>query len=69
MTEVTVSSKFQIVIPKAIRGKAGIREGEKLAVLFKDGLIALIPERPLKSLHGMFKGIDVRGIREKKDRP
>lgn len=68
MTRTTLSTKYQIVIPKEVRAQAGLRRGEKLAVLFKDGVIALIPQRPLKSLKGSLKGMDARNIREKTDR-
>lgn len=68
MTQVTISSKFQVVIPKGIRGQAHLKKGEKLVALFKDGVITLIPERPLKSLRGTFRGMDAEGVREKRDR-
>ena len=68
MTQVTISSKFQIVIPRDIRGLAGLRKGEKLVALFKDGVITLVPERPLKSLRGVFKGLKADGLRDKRDR-
>lgn len=68
MTQVTISSKFQVVIPKEIRGQAHLRKGEKLVALYKDGIIALVPERPLKSLRGAFRGMDTKGVREELDR-
>ncbi|MBI4677783.1 MAG: AbrB/MazE/SpoVT family DNA-binding domain-containing protein [Elusimicrobia bacterium] len=68
MTRVTVSSKFQIVIPKEIRGQAHLKKGERLVALFKDGVITLVPEHPLKSLRGAFPGMDGRDVRDKRDR-
>ena len=68
MTQVTVSSKFQIVIPREIRGQAHLKKGEKLVALFKDGVITLVPERPLKSLRGLFKGMDSGDVRDDRDR-
>lgn len=41
---------------------------QRLQVVEKGGVITLVPEVPLKSLKGFIKGIDKRGIREKKDR-
>jgi AbrB family looped-hinge helix DNA binding protein len=58
METVTLSSKFQIVIPKKTREAAGLQSGEKLAVIASDGRIELIPVRPMKSFRGMAKGID-----------
>ncbi|HLF86561.1 MAG TPA: AbrB/MazE/SpoVT family DNA-binding domain-containing protein [Nitrospiria bacterium] len=63
-----MSSKFQIVIPKDIREKLHLMPQQRLQVVEKGGVITLVPEVPLKSLKGFIKGIDKRGIREKKDR-
>ncbi len=68
MTEVTVSSKFQVVIPKEVRRQARIKPGEKFTVHLKGDVIAFVPERPLASLRGIAKGLDASGLREKKDR-
>ena len=58
MTAVTVSPKFQIVIPKDVRQALGIKVGEKLDAIPYRGHIALVPVRPLKSARGFLKGID-----------
>ncbi len=68
MSKVTVSSKYQVVIPKDVRAKARVRKGEKLVALVKDGVISLVAERPLKHLKGVFKGLRPGGLREKRDR-
>ena len=68
MSKVTVSSKYQVVIPKDVRAKARVRKGEKLIALVKDGVISLVAERPLKYLKGAFKGLRPGGLREKRDR-
>jgi AbrB family looped-hinge helix DNA binding protein len=64
----TISSKFQIVIPKEIRDKLHLIPRQRLQVLEKGGIIALVPEAPLKSLKGVLKGMNKTDIREKKDR-
>jgi AbrB family looped-hinge helix DNA binding protein len=64
----TISSKFQIVIPKEIRDKLQLSPRQRLQVLEKGGIIALVPEVPLKSLKGVLKGMNKTDIREKKDR-
>jgi AbrB family looped-hinge helix DNA binding protein len=58
MNVVTVSPKFQVVIPRAVRESLGIRAGEKVCVMEYDGSIALIPIRPMKKMRGAFKGMD-----------
>ncbi len=58
MSVVTVSPKFQIVIPRDVRKSLGIRAGEKVCVMEYDGRIALIPIKPMKKMRGAFKGMD-----------
>ena len=64
----TISSKFQIVIPKEVRKKLRLAPKQRFQVIEKGGIITLIPEVPLKSLKGMAKGISKQDVREKKDR-
>jgi AbrB family looped-hinge helix DNA binding protein len=66
--ETTISSKFQIVIPKAIRGRLGLRPRQKLTILEKGGVLYLVPERPLKELKGIAAGAAVRDYRDRSDR-
>jgi AbrB family looped-hinge helix DNA binding protein len=68
MATTTISSKFQIVIPKEIREKMRLTPRQRLQVLEKGGIIALVPEVPLKSLKGVVKGMNIADLREKKDR-
>lgn len=68
MTNVTLSSKFQIVIPKEIREKMHLNSGMKIAIVPYKGRIELIPIKPIEELKGSLKGIDTTIIREKEDR-
>ena len=63
-----VSLKFQIVIPKEVRGKLHLAPSHRLQVVEKGGVITLVPEVPLKSLKGTLKGMSKTDLREKKDR-
>jgi AbrB family looped-hinge helix DNA binding protein len=64
MDTVTVSPKYQIVIPKAVRDAMGLEPGQKLRV-FRDGrIIHLVPVRPIKEARGMFPGIDTHVPRD-----
>jgi AbrB family looped-hinge helix DNA binding protein len=58
MPTVTVSSKFQIVIPQEVRQALDIRPGEKLQVLQYGNRIELVPIRPIRELRGFLRGID-----------
>ena len=68
MATTTVSSKYQVVIPKEIRKEVEIRSGQVVQVIAKGGIISLIPDRPLSELRGFLKGMSVDGFREKADR-
>ena len=59
MNTVTVSPKFQVVIPKTIRESMGIMSGQKVQMLVYKGRIELIPIRMMKEMKGFLKGIDV----------
>lgn len=67
MTTVTLSPKFQLVIPKQVREAMQINSGMKFAVIPYDNRIELIPLKSIKSLKGSLKGIDTT-IKREKDR-
>ena len=64
MYTVTVSPKFQVVIPKAIRQALQIRPGQKMQVVEYNGRIELIPEKDIRELRGFIKGISTEFERE-----
>jgi AbrB family looped-hinge helix DNA binding protein len=68
MAVVTVSSKYQIVIPREVRKRIGLKPKQKLIVLEKGGIIHLIPDVPLASLRGVLRGMSPQGLRDEKDR-
>ena len=61
---VTVSPKYQVVIPKAIRESLGLRPGQKMQVVEYDGRIEFIPERDINELRGFLKGMNTQFERE-----
>jgi AbrB family looped-hinge helix DNA binding protein len=65
MQTVTVSPKYQVVIPKNIRDALKLRPGQKMRVIEYDGRIELIPDRDISELRGFLKGIDTSVEREK----
>jgi AbrB family looped-hinge helix DNA binding protein len=65
---VTVSPKFQVVIPREIRERLGLRPGQRIMLSEQDGIITAIPDRPLSKFRGILKGMPVGGVREKKER-
>ena len=64
MTSVTVSPKYQIVIPKEIRESMGIVSGQKVQITSYQGRIEVIPLKPMKEMRGFLKGIDTTVLRE-----
>lgn len=64
MISVTVSPKYQIVIPKEIRESMGIVSGQKVQIMSYDGRIEVIPLKPMKDLKGYLAGIDTTVERE-----
>lgn len=64
MQSVTVSPKYQIVIPKTVREALNLRPGQKMQVVEYNGRIELIPERDIKELRGFLKGMNTEFNRE-----
>ena len=65
---VTVSPKYQVVIPARIREEFRIRAGDKMAVIVKHGILHYVPIRPFDQTKGMTPGLDTKGLRDKHDR-
>jgi AbrB family looped-hinge helix DNA binding protein len=68
METVTLSSKYQLVLPRHAREHLQIRPGAKFTVVSKGGVIFLVPERPLRRHRGLAKDARGRDLREKEDR-
>lgn len=67
MSIVTISPKFQVVIPQRIRESLALEPGQKVQALEYEGRIELIPVRSAKELRGFLRGIDTR-VRRDTDR-
>lgn len=66
--QTTISSKFQVVIPKPAREHLNLRPRQKLTVIEKDGMLILLPQTDLASLRGIAIGEDLSDYRDKRDR-
>ena len=64
MNSVTLSPKFQVVIPRIVRRAMGLRAGQKMQVVEYEGRIELIPDRDIAELRGFLKGINTNLERE-----
>lgn len=64
MNTVTLSPKFQVVIPEGIRKELQLKPGEKLRVLRYGDRVEFIPVRHVKTMRGFLRGMDTTIERE-----
>ena len=64
MDVVTISPKFQVVIPRAVRERLNLSPGQKVQAIVHDDRVELIPLRPARALRGFLKGIDTTVARD-----
>lgn len=64
MNTLTISPKYQLVIPKAIRELLGLKPGQKVQAIAYDNRIELIPVRPIRRMRGFVRGMDTTIERE-----
>jgi AbrB family looped-hinge helix DNA binding protein len=64
MQTVTISQKYQIVIPRKVRQALNLRPGQKMQIVEYEGRLELIPERDIKELRGFINGINPEFKRE-----
>jgi len=68
LQSVTVSAKYQVVIPKSIRESLPLIPGQKLVVILKGRVISLVPELPLDQMRGFVRGLSTDDVRDEEDR-
>lgn len=68
MEAATISPKYQVVIPKAIRTQLRLVPGQKVHVIAYGDRIEFIPLKPARELRGMLRGLDTTFERDRKDR-
>jgi AbrB family looped-hinge helix DNA binding protein len=68
METVTISPKYQVVIPKRLRRRLGLSPGQKVQAIAYENRIELVPVRPIRKMRGFLKGIDASVSRDD-DRP
>ncbi len=66
--QATISSKYQVVIPKPAREHLNLSPKQKLTVIEKDKMLIFIPQPSLEELRGIAAGAKTDDYREKKDR-
>ena len=68
MESVIISSKYQVVIPKAIRRQLDLKPGQRVAVIAKGRGLEIVPTRDVNSARGMLRGADPGNYRDRTDR-
>jgi len=67
MEAVTISSKYQVVIPREVRKQFNLKPGQKLLFIPYDGTLRVVVVPPIKKARGMLKGMNTENIREEVD--
>jgi AbrB family looped-hinge helix DNA binding protein len=62
---VTISPKFQVVIPRAVREQLGLEPGQKVQALAYNNRVELIPVQPLRRMRGFLKGLNTTVARDR----
>ena len=65
MQTVKVSPKYQVVIPRPVRDSLRLKPGQRLLVVEYAGRVELIPERDIRELRGLLRGVNTEFEREK----
>lgn len=65
MSVVTVSPKFQVVIPREIREALGLEPGQKVQAFQYQNRVELVPVRSVREMRGFLEGIDTSVARER----
>jgi len=58
---VTVSPKYQVVVPKKFREKMHLKKGEKMKVFLVKNKLVLERVPPFEEFYGKFPGLDKAG--------
>ena len=64
----TVSSKFQVSIPKEVRDRLALRPGQKVAFIAKIEGVLMVPVPEREDIAGMARGTNSEGYRDRNDR-
>ena len=68
MSTVTISSKYQVVIPRPIREQFNLKPGQKIMFIPFNNTLRVVIVPSVDDARGMLKGIDTDVQREKEER-
>jgi bifunctional DNA-binding transcriptional regulator/antitoxin component of YhaV-PrlF toxin-antitoxin module len=64
----TLSSKYRIAIPRAVRESKGWRPGQRIAFVVKSSGVLMVSVPTREELVGIARGANLSGYRDRKDR-
>ena len=67
MEAVTISSKYQVVIPREVRKQFNLKPGQKIMFVPYNGTLRVVIIPPIKKARGMLKGMNTDNVREEVD--
>lgn len=67
MDSVTVSPRYQLLIPEGVRQEIHIRPGDRMAAIVKHGILCYVPLRPFDQTKGMTPGLNTQDLRDRRD--
>jgi AbrB family looped-hinge helix DNA binding protein len=67
MEAVTISSKYQVVIPREIRKQFNLKPGQKIMFIPYNGTLRVVLIPPIKKARGMLRGMNTDNVREVAD--
>jgi AbrB family looped-hinge helix DNA binding protein len=67
MEVTTISSKFQLVIPRKIREQFNLKPGQKVVFLPYKKTLRMVIVPSIEDAYGMLKGLDSEDLREEED--
>ncbi len=68
MNVATISSKFQISIPKKIREQLHIKPGQQFIFIAKGECLEIVPRRDIKEMKGLLAGANIQNVRDRSER-
>ena len=67
MYTTTISSKYQVVIPREVREQFGLKPGQRIAFIPFNKILHVVIVPPIEKARGMLKGMNFEGFREEED--
>lgn len=67
MYTATISTKYQVVIPREVRARFGLKPGQKVVFIPYNNTLHVVIVPSIEKARGMLKGMNTDGIREEED--